>query len=109
MSYKQPAKSNVLDKILPEYKKISEAPTFLDDSQIEYERTIRYKSIDSDGDIYLIANPAAWIRRKDLEKRSIVYRPAPQLIFNAKDAQKAAESKTLSLPNSRAETKELGF
>lgn len=62
-----------LDNILPEYKRISEAPTVSDLARyadkykkdlewvISKEREQLYKSCNAQGDIYLIQNPAVWM------------------------------------------------
>lgn len=103
------ASSKILDKILPEYQKISEAPINLEPEQIEYERHKKYKSIDKDGDIYLIQNPAVWHETVDAYGKITKWRPKPELVFTSDAASKASENRTLITKSEVVENKRLDF
>lgn len=74
---------DLLDSILPEYKRISQAdPYDTDDQNL-------YKSANNRGDVYLVENPAAWREVVDDQGNYIrVKRPA-QLIMTADQAEKS--------------------
>lgn len=82
--------TSILDRVLPEYKKISEAP--------EYDNPeVRYKSIDPrSGDIFLIANPCTWIEVSDEKGRTILRRPKPALEMTYSEAQSIEKVVTAS-------------
>lgn len=96
--WEAPSKVHTLDQVLPEYKKISEAPTSVSGwstRAIALEKERRYKAIDRFGNIYLIQNPAVWDFREDPESNGgKVFRQEKKLVLTAADV--AAEIKKLS-------------
>jgi len=80
----QEERHDVLSRILPQYKRISEAPREV--LNAEHERGQLYKSIDNFGNVYLIVNPAVW----DFNGKSF-YRPAPFYKYNWEEAKQAAK------------------
>lgn len=79
--------------ILPQYKKASEMPNVSDIINIHAERETKYKSIDADGNVYIIHNPAAWQESTDADGRTTRHRPPATLAYTAKAAIRAAEDK----------------
>jgi hypothetical protein len=72
MSFKRTElSSSVLDGVLVDYKKISQAPDDPSDTRL-------YKALDQrSGEVYLVTNPAAWARRADADGRTTLIRPMP--------------------------------
>ena len=103
-------RQSLLDRVLPEYEKITVAPLRVEDvpgysddftadelsefrsSAITTERRKRYKSIDADGNIYLVENP--WTRHVELrdDGRHWVVHLKPQLIMSYAEARRKAPS-----------------
>lgn len=99
--------AGILDSILPEYKKLSEAPGLRDleaeaDRKkiplaeiLKAERARRYKAIDSYGTVFLVANPTAWESFTEV-MGSYTYkgvkRPTPEIALSAKQAKDAGGS-----------------
>lgn len=90
-------KADILDKVFPEYKKISQAPNsipYFDREEDEEswkirEREVKYKAINASGDIYLIQNPTVWKGRKYHSDGVIVrYRPPPEFLCTYEEAEK---------------------
>jgi len=109
----------VLDSVLPEYQRISQAPKSifdlpefgayvekarrekwpasqrakeidrLDDLLMQRETGKLYKSIDAVGNIFLIVNPITWKTRQDSVGRWWRSRPEPKLAMAAADVQRA--------------------
>ena len=83
----------ILDRILPEYKKISQAPNLSDVVNEYAERQKLYKSIDSrTGDIFLVQNPAVWARNAAGD----LVRPAPKFVMKYDEAVLAARDSNKS-------------
>ncbi len=127
-------KRAIIDHVLPEYQKISEAPGSVFDlpefhaavenarvhdiSKRDMSATIdgieararkheqgkKYKAVDADGNIYLIANP--WVWKRDEETRT-AFRPEPEFVMTYQQALVAAAErspaplKALPAPTSR--------
>ncbi len=88
----------ILDAVLPEYKRISEAPSFSDcEHYLANERERRYKSTDSRGNIYLVYNPAAWREEVTLAGQVVKIRPPAELVMTAEEAGSEARVKTKKL------------
>ena len=95
---------SLLSSILPEYKRISEAPTLsmieeLEDKRglkpdtlVKLEREKRYKSMDWEGNVHLIQNPAVWEFSEDERGSRTYYRPQPQKVMTHRQATEAAGS-----------------
>lgn len=109
---KQTDEISILDQILPEYKKISEAPsafpsgidydwrngkplTYEDKAFIEAEQKKRYKAQDASGSVYLIMNPLVWPRKLRADGTFYLYRPKPQRMFTKRQAQDEAQNAPL--------------
>lgn len=98
----------VLDYVLPEYQKVTEAPLRFEDVPgfsphftpsklrafcervISDERARRYKAVDGDGNVYLVANP--WTRHVEYrdDGRCWVVHPRPKLVLTYADAKREA-------------------
>lgn len=108
MGYEAPSKIHTLDQVLPEYKKISEAPTSVSGwspraKALEAER--RYKSIDRFGNIYLIQNPACWSFREDAnENGGKVFKQQKELVLTAADVNAEIKKHTKAKRNEEKET-----
>ena len=74
---------NVLDAVLPSYRKISEAPR--DSNDID----TRYKCADQFGNIYTTTNPYAW-RERFTNGMRFFLRPAPKKEMSWGEAKRAA-------------------
>ena len=83
----------ILESVLPEYKLIRDAKPMSQltefcatDKQvcqvIERERAVKYKSLDSLGNIWLIQNPAVWEYEEGYYKR-----PKPILAMSASEVK----------------------
>ena len=114
-------KRAIIDHVLPEYKKISEAPGSVFDlaefhaatenalahdvSKREMSATIddieararrreqgkKYKAVDGDGNIYLVTNPWVWKRN---EETRTAFRPEPEFVMSYQQALVAAAERT---------------
>ena len=95
MSYSKTDKAKeinlILDRILPEYKRISAAPTHLEQHEIRDERLKLYKSTDAGGNVFLIQNPSAWANYVNSYGVNVKVRPQPIFKLSYEDAQKAGE------------------
>lgn len=90
-------KSDILDLILHDYRKISEAPLDVLEENKAYERTKKYKSINSQtGNIYLIRNPAAREIFYDDEGRKHFIHFNPEFVMTYDQAKKASEGKPIT-------------
>lgn len=90
---------NQLNSVLSQYPSITAAPSLADLQALAIkkrlpieaikkdERLIKYKSIERNGDIYLIQNPAAW--EYDVERKAFI-RPLPFKIGNIHQMSPAA-------------------
>gem|GEM_PF-4766579 len=103
----------VLDQVLPEHKKITEAPAsivkmpgYSRDSTSEelnrFEATViaeecqrRYKAVDANGNVYLVMNPC--VRRIETRKDGTcwVVHPKPQLVMTYAEAKRTASQLTV--------------
>lgn len=107
---KQENEPSILDSVLLEHKKISEAPNTFPDG-IDYdirkplrdedkawigaEQRRRYKALGTGGEVYLIMNPLVWPRF--LKDGQVFYhRPKPKLIYTKSQARDAA-SETIAI------------
>ncbi len=79
-----------LRAVLPEYKPISEAPrTFTSDAHEAADRDVRYKSIDSEGVVWLVDNPHSRLAWKDTKGRGWVRTAEPRNMGHWSDLPKA--------------------
>jgi hypothetical protein len=97
--------SELLDSVLPEFKKISEAPTRAEieaeaeslgipyEEMLKLEAQKKYKAADSSGNIYLIQNSAAWEQRvRQGEPLPWYVRPKPEFKFSAADVKRQVKT-----------------
>jgi len=88
-----------LQSVFTEYKKISEAPTFLQlkkkakndehlQELIEVEKITKYKAIDNQGNIYAVENPAL-LSYQIYMGAKFATRKAPELLCAAKEIKKS--------------------
>lgn len=98
MAYIQPIdKRKIIEQVLPEYTKISKAPTRPPEG-VNYEtwaaeeRKVRYKAVDENGNVYLIQNPAVWDEYSDDKGRRFKVRPQPILRYTYAKAQSEVKS-----------------
>lgn len=91
MAFEKLIDTSILDKVMHDYKKISEAfGGVRNDADL-------YKSIDSrTGDIFLIRNPDVWMETTDEKGRHFRVRPAPRLAMTYEEAKRAAVATTAS-------------
>lgn len=90
----------ILDSCLPEYEKISEAPSveppFTDDEArtlwLLEEKNKLYKAVDGAGNIVLISNPLVW-KIEIREGREWAVRPKPKIVMRAKDVKQNKPNK----------------
>ncbi len=76
--------------------------------EFQKEREIRYKAIDTrTGNIFLIANPAAWEFHIDDHAREFKVRPAAVLEMTYAQAKKAAEEKPFDAAKGAKRSKNL--
>ena len=114
---------SIIDQVLPEYEKITDAPLRIEDvpgyseefSDEEYsdfaaraiaeERAKLYKAVDADGNIYLVANP--WTRHIELREDGrhwVVHRKPIKVMSHAEARRKAAETRIATNPPSGKKT-----
>lgn len=102
-------KRDLLEKVLPEYELATDAPLRLEEmpgyqqarergelrrfeaEMITEERKLKYKTIDADGNIYLVANP--WARKVEMREdgRNWVVHPKPKLVMTYAEARTQAK------------------
>lgn len=114
----------IIDEVLPEHKKISEAPSRVEDLPgysaeftpeerdsfrlvaMAQERRRRYKSVDLEGNIYLVGNPWARVIETRQDGTCWVLYPKPLKIFTyaeaKQEAARLAESQSKEASHSRA-------
>lgn len=98
----------IIDQVLPEYKKVTEAPSRVEDLPgyfsdftpeeldsfrlvaMAEERKRRYKSVDLEGNIYLVGNP--WARVIETRKDGTVWvvYPKPVQVMTYAEAKREA-------------------
>ena len=79
--------TKLLNAVLKDYKKISEAPDDLNDKNL-------YKSVDDQsGQVYLITNPRSWSYRIGDYGKFYFNRPPPRDMGNITDLMKSREMK----------------
>ena len=108
-------KWSIIDHVLPDYHKISEAPLNLEEvpgysqefSLVELERfkakalaaerARRYKVMDADGNIYLVGNP--WARQLETREDGTVWvvHPKPRRIMTYAQAKRVAVRRIIDL------------
>ncbi|MEM9358650.1 MAG: hypothetical protein AAGB04_20920 [Pseudomonadota bacterium] len=108
-------KWSILDYVLPEYQKITEAPLRLEEmpgysskysivererfklKALALERNRRYKAMDADGNIYLVGNP--WARRLETREDGSVWivHPKPRRIMTYAQAKRVAVRRMIDL------------
>ena len=106
---------SILEHVLPEYQKITEAPLSLEEvsgyskefsilererfklAALAAERKRRYKAMDGDGDIYLVGNP--WAKRLKTREDGTVWvvRPKPRKIMTYAQAKRVAVRRIIDL------------
>ena len=116
MSYRSslPDKRAILDQVLPEYRKISDAPANLEElpgyhcnfsdekfehfklKAIDEERSKKYKAVDEYGNIYLVANPWACHIETREDGTLWVIHPPPKRVMTYAEAKRKAASGTNS-------------
>lgn len=85
-------RNDLLEAIMHDYKKLAEAPNAIDwpKTQRDKEAAKRYKTCDSYGNVYLVANPSALALREDSRGRLWIRRPEKTLALEATQALKRA-------------------
>lgn len=94
------ANGAILDLVLPQHQKVSLAPASIDhygEAAMAQERLIKYKAVDSSGNIYLMQNPSTWeiVVKNGVE---VKIRPKPELVMTASEALVAAGLKKTKKP-----------
>lgn len=102
-------KRAIVDEVLPDVPKLSEAPACLEDlpgysvdfsvdetqkfrqQAMPVERQRKYKWADASGNVYLTTNP--WLHRLETREDGThwVIRPKPQLVMRYEEARRKAE------------------
>lgn len=98
----------IIDEVLPEYKKLKDAPSRVEDLPgysseftpgqldsfrivaIAQERKRRYKSVDLEGNIYLVGNPWARVIETRKDGRVWVLYPQPVQVMTYAEAKREA-------------------
>lgn len=89
-------KSKILDFILTQYKKITDAPRSIDDEFKNQERQKKYKAINPQtGNVFLIMNPAARNVWRDAQGRIWYENPKVEMVMSWEAAVIEARSKTI--------------
>lgn len=103
---------NLLKAVLPEYRRVSEAPSinFIRDEEDKKgvtpgtfqmaEAKKLYKSIDADGSVFLVQNPAVWKCINEGNGNFTFTRPEPKKVFTYEQAR--SESGMTQIRSSRS-------